>query len=226
MTSARNLVRVLLRDRLRDPAADVVPGQDRPLQAKFADQPEHAARLRGGAVLLGRVGRVLIRLAESPQVRDNDVEGGGQIGREDAVVGAVTGPAVQQDHRLAGAGAVVAKLETVDRLAAGHRHLRVWTLPAPSNYIREPPRASRAGRGGTGGRLGKVGGRSGTGGRLRKVGGRGGTGGRLGKVGEGPGRWGRRASGAGKAGRRRKMARVSGDGQCGPPPPARRWWKR
>jgi hypothetical protein len=55
-------------DGLRDPAADVVSGDHRPPQFQFLDQPEDAASLGGRVVLRGRVGLVLVGLAEAPQV--------------------------------------------------------------------------------------------------------------------------------------------------------------
>ena len=54
----------LARERLGDPAADVVPREHGPVQIEFVDQSLDAARLRVGAVLLGRIRRVLVGPAE------------------------------------------------------------------------------------------------------------------------------------------------------------------
>ena len=112
---------------LGDPAADVVAGQHRVGQAELVDQPEHAPGLGGRRVGLGRRGRVLVGGAEAAQVGNDHLGVAGQQGRQGRMIGPVAGPAVQQHHRVAGAGAVVGQGEAVDRGRAGHRTLlRRW----------------------------------------------------------------------------------------------------
>src|SRR6266496_5018103 len=48
------------RYRLSDPAADVVTGDHGPDEPEFPDEPGYAASLRGGRVLAGRIGVVLV----------------------------------------------------------------------------------------------------------------------------------------------------------------------
>jgi len=67
-------IRSLSRDRLGDPAADVIPGdRHRRFEPELPDQPDQAASLGGRGVLVGRLHEVLVRLAEPAQVRDHHV---------------------------------------------------------------------------------------------------------------------------------------------------------
>jgi hypothetical protein len=110
-------------DGLGDPAADVIAGDDRPTQRQLVDQPDDAAGLGGGVVLAGRIGLVLVRFAETPQVRHYHV-GGRRHERDDLpVVGPVPWPAVQQQHSRPcrnSPGSLVGQPESVDRCFLTH----------------------------------------------------------------------------------------------------------
>ena len=128
-------VRPVPRDRLGDPAADVVADQHGPGQAEFVDQRDQAPGLRHGVVLPGRVGLVLVGLAEPAQVRHDHVGYGRHRGRDGAVIGPVPRPAVQHQHgRLSCSrpGPLVGQPEPVDRclLAHGHQYLYSWSRAA------------------------------------------------------------------------------------------------
>jgi hypothetical protein len=107
-------------DGLGDPAADVVAGQDDGPQRQFADQADEAAGLGRGAVLGRRVGPVLVGLAEPAQVGHDHVGAWCQPRDDVAVVGPVSRPAVQQEHRGARPGPVVGQPESVDRCFLAH----------------------------------------------------------------------------------------------------------
>ena len=113
-------VRAVPGDGLGDPAADVVAGDDGLVQLQLGHQADQAAGLSDGAVLAGRIGLVLIRFAEPPQVGHDHV-GLGRHQRGDlAVVGPVPRPAVQQQHRTPGPGPLISKPESVDRCFLAH----------------------------------------------------------------------------------------------------------
>ena len=82
---------------LSDPAADVVPAEDRPVQSEFFDQRDDAAGLGIGAVLGRRVGQVFVGRAEAAQVGYHYV-GRWQERNNIAVLGPVARPPVQQHH--------------------------------------------------------------------------------------------------------------------------------
>jgi hypothetical protein len=108
-------------DGLGGTAADVIAGQYRAAQPQLVDQACDAARLRGGRVGIGGRPVMLVRLAEAAQVRRDHLGRGGQPGDDVAEVGAVAGPAVQQDDRRARASPVVGQPEPVNLSAAWHR---------------------------------------------------------------------------------------------------------
>jgi hypothetical protein len=119
-------------DGLGDPAADVIAGDHRPAQAQFLDQPDDAPGLGSRVVLTGRIGLVLVRLPEAPQVRHDHIgadplaslaPGGRHQRRDLTVVGPVTRPAVQQQHGrgpVARPSPVVGQPEAVDRCLLAH----------------------------------------------------------------------------------------------------------
>ncbi len=112
-------VGVVTSHRLHDSAADVVSGQNGPGQTQLADRPGDAPRLRGRVLLLGRFDPVLVRLAETAQIRHHDVAGVDQQRRDKPVVCPVTEPAVQQDDRVPATWPPVCQPKVVDRLALG-----------------------------------------------------------------------------------------------------------
>jgi hypothetical protein len=108
------------RDGLGDPAADVVAGQDHLSEPKLADQPGDAPGLGRGVVLPGRFGRMLVGLAEPPQVGDDHVGGPRHERGDRAIIGPVSGPSVQQQHRRTRSGPFVGQPELVDRCFGAH----------------------------------------------------------------------------------------------------------
>jgi hypothetical protein len=113
-------VRSFARHRLGDPAADVVTGDHGPVEPEFRDQPGDAAGLGRGRVLAGRIGPVLVRLAEPAQVRHDDIGRRRDQRHDVAVVSPVARPPVQQQHAASLAGSLVPKPEAVDRRCLLH----------------------------------------------------------------------------------------------------------
>jgi hypothetical protein len=91
-------VRRVTCDRLRDPAADVVAGDQRPLEPQLVDQAEHTACLRDRRVRVARGLGVLVGLPEATEMRHHDVGAIGQQRHHRLVVAAVARPAVQEHH--------------------------------------------------------------------------------------------------------------------------------
>jgi hypothetical protein len=91
-----------------------VPAKDRPVQPEFLDQPDDAARLRVGAVLHRRVGRVLVGPAEAAQVGHHDL-GRWQQRDNVAVIRPVTRPSMQQHRGRTSAGPLVPKPKPINR---------------------------------------------------------------------------------------------------------------
>lgn len=112
-TSARTKIRAVSGDGLRDPAADVVTAEDRPVQPEFFDQRDDTAGLRVGAVLDRRVARVFVGRAEAAQVWYHNV-GRWQERGNVAVLGAVARPSVQQHHGETSSRPLVRKPEPIN----------------------------------------------------------------------------------------------------------------
>ena len=119
---------------LGDAAADVVARDHRPGQPQLPDERGHAAGLRRGAVLGGRVGRGLVGFAEPAQVRRDDLGIAGEQRHDLPVIAPATGPAVQQDHGGTTTGPVVSEAETIDRGDLAH----AASIPSPENRFQWP----------------------------------------------------------------------------------------
>ena len=81
---------------LCDAAADVIAGDDDIGQAKFLDQSDDAAGLRGGAVEMPHRYLMFVRAAEPAQIGNDDVGDLAEHRNDPAVVMPVAGPSVQQ----------------------------------------------------------------------------------------------------------------------------------
>ena len=109
------------RDPLRNPAADVVPSQHRPLQPQLFNQPQDAPPLPSNPVLRTRVDHMLVRLPKPPQVRYYDLMPLlHQQWPQPPVVGPVPRPAMQQHNRRPLPRPVVSQREPVYRGAVRH----------------------------------------------------------------------------------------------------------
>ena len=108
---------------LCDAAADVVAGDDDIGQAKFLDQSDDAAGLRGGAVEMPHRYLMFVRTAEPAQIGNDDVGDLAEHRNDPAVVMPVAGPSVQQHdgRRSPGPEAVEGQPEPVDG-GATRRH--------------------------------------------------------------------------------------------------------
>ena len=130
-------IRSAARHGLGDPAADVVPADHRPVQPELVDQPDDTARLCIGVMLAGRIGRVLVGLAEAPQVGHNDIRRRRHQRDDLALVGPVAWPPVQQQHGGTATNPLVCETEPVDGDGLEH----------PGEYLRNggrPPGPRRA----------------------------------------------------------------------------------
>ncbi len=86
-------------DTLRDAAADVVAGDHDIGQPQFLDQPDDAARLRGGAVEMAHRHLVFVRAAETTQVGNDDVGDPAEYRDDPTKVMPIAWPSVQQHDR-------------------------------------------------------------------------------------------------------------------------------
>jgi len=105
---------------LGDSAANVVPADHGSVQPELVDQPDDTARLCISALLAGRVGPVLVGLAEAPQVWLNDIRRRRHERGDLAVVGPVAWPPMQQDHGRAATSPLVRQTEPVNSKSATH----------------------------------------------------------------------------------------------------------
>lgn len=114
---------VIVRQGLRDPAADVVTTDHDRTEAELTNEPGHAPGLLGSPVVRAGVHVVLVRVPKTSQVGRHHPGVLDKLGHEGRVVAAVSGPAVEQHNRRTGSDVVIGQTKPVHWLARLRLHV-------------------------------------------------------------------------------------------------------